>query len=449
MKKFLSLFLSLLLVFSSVPLMKMVFAEEKTTYEVGDTIYFGSYPQSEVRDEETLTSLNALSPEWEEWTNYGYYSGNCEYSSMVQGDWMRYIDVEYCGEKYRGVKFTQYRPQLTYFASAKYYTLQDDNGYTVDTVYWFKFEPLTWQVLDPDEGLVLCTTAIDSQPYSNNCYYNDDSNDNTYAYYNDNSYINFSNDYETSSIRKWLNSSFYDVAFTDTEKNQISARLLNNDGYYTSTNTTGYEAFDSKTTEDNIFLLSYEEVQKADYGLVSSEDRCIGSDYAKCQGLISSTVENEQVAAWLLRSAGSKSQNCCLVGVDGIVYENCSVSLTYFAVRPSLKLSLSSNDAYETTSEPTTTEPTTTEPTTTEPTTTEPTTTEPTTTEPTTTEPITTEPTTTEPTHADTADGSAKDDDCSHICHKSGFLGFIWKILCFFFRLLKTNPICDCGIAHY
>ena len=38
---------------------------------------------------------------------------------------------------------------------------------------------------------------------------------------------------------------------------------------------------------------------------------------------------------------------------------------------------------------------------------------------------------------------------CSCNCHKSGFMGFIWKIILFFNKLFKTNKICDCGLAHY
>lgn len=38
---------------------------------------------------------------------------------------------------------------------------------------------------------------------------------------------------------------------------------------------------------------------------------------------------------------------------------------------------------------------------------------------------------------------------CSHICHKDGFLGLIWKIINFFNRIFKTNPTCSCGAAHY
>lgn len=39
--------------------------------------------------------------------------------------------------------------------------------------------------------------------------------------------------------------------------------------------------------------------------------------------------------------------------------------------------------------------------------------------------------------------------DCDHLCHKTGFLGFIWKIILFFNKLFKINPVCNCGNAHY
>ncbi|MBR3766655.1 MAG: bacterial Ig-like domain-containing protein [Clostridia bacterium] len=41
------------------------------------------------------------------------------------------------------------------------------------------------------------------------------------------------------------------------------------------------------------------------------------------------------------------------------------------------------------------------------------------------------------------------ENSCSHICHKSGFIGFIWKIVQFFWKLFSMNPICECGAAHY
>lgn len=41
------------------------------------------------------------------------------------------------------------------------------------------------------------------------------------------------------------------------------------------------------------------------------------------------------------------------------------------------------------------------------------------------------------------------EDNCSHICHKSGFFGFIWKIVNFFSKLFGINPVCECGSVHY
>lgn len=40
-------------------------------------------------------------------------------------------------------------------------------------------------------------------------------------------------------------------------------------------------------------------------------------------------------------------------------------------------------------------------------------------------------------------------DNCDHLCHKDGFMGFIWKIVQFFWKLFKMNPVCECGAAHY
>ena len=50
---------------------------------------------------------------------------------------------------------------------------------------------------------------------------------------------------------------------------------------------------------------------------------------------------------------------------------------------------------------------------------------------------------------ADKSNESDSGKKCSHICHKTGFMGFIWKILLFIFKLFKISPVCDCGVAHY
>lgn len=348
-KKILCTLLVVIMCLTSVPLSGFVglgASAETTEYKVGDIVHFGSYPQSKVTDSATITALNALAPAWDNWTSYGYYSGTGNslaasgYGTMVQGDWMRYTDIMYNGNKYRGVKFTQFRPRATHYTS-----YQAGNGNGTNTAYgFFKFEPIDWRVLDPATGLVMCETIIDSQPYSNTIY---NYGGGTYGYFN--CYTNYANDYETSSIRQWLNDDFYNTAFTDSEKKEITTTTLNNDGCYTLNGTTGYEKLDSNSTNDKIFLLSYNEVRNSYFGFNSSASAydparfAQGSDYAQSQGLdectsSGSTYNNN--SPWLLRSPGVSSISCCTVGIGGNSDGSCPVSLSCYGVRPALCFNL-------------------------------------------------------------------------------------------------------------
>lgn len=46
-------------------------------------------------------------------------------------------------------------------------------------------------------------------------------------------------------------------------------------------------------------------------------------------------------------------------------------------------------------------------------------------------------------------EGEGGANSCSCMCHKTGFMGFIYKIARFFWKLFKTNPSCACGNKHY
>ncbi len=339
MKKLLSLILVAVMLVTAMP----IAMAEGNTYKVGDIIQFGSYPQSKVTDSATITALNSKAPAWDNWTSYGYYSGNGDYGTMKQGDWMRYTDIMYNGNKYRGVKFTQYRPFYTKYQSSSSDTHQDDNGYSTNTVYWFKFESIDWRVLDPSTGLVMCETIIDSQPYSNTSYHNISAG----AFFNDSSCKNYASDYETSSIRQWLNNDFHNTAFTDSEKKEINTTILNNDGYNTSVGTTGYEKLDSNSTNDIIFLLSYNEVINNHFGFNSSASAydkarfAQGSDYAKSQGLLVSTDGSYYGNSyWLLRSPGYDSICCCRVNPFGYLECNGVCDFSSNGVRPALCLEI-------------------------------------------------------------------------------------------------------------
>ena len=83
-------------------------ATSSTELVDGETIEYGLYPQSRVTDEALISELNALE---QKWTYYEYYAGSNKempdvivIGSAVRLDYMKYCDVEYNGEKYRGEK---------------------------------------------------------------------------------------------------------------------------------------------------------------------------------------------------------------------------------------------------------------------------------------------------------------------------------------------------------
>ena len=300
---------------------------------VGDIITFGSYPQSEVTKENDSATYAKLEAAKKNWVSYRYYSGDGSRGSMQPGDWMKYADITLGGEKYRAVRFTQYRPRSTERSFSSEHLLQDDNGYTVNNIYYFKYEPLKWQVLDPKKGLVLSKSIIDSQAYSNTIYDNAGK-----GYTNDATGENYANDYATSSIRKWLNEDFYNTAFTSAQKQNILPTTLDNKAY-----SVDHSKYDSVSTTDNIFLLSYSEVQSASYGFTDSVNStgarmAVGTDYAKAQGL--DVCSSNRCSLWRLRSAGGYPGLACYVNPFGDVSSLAGyVADTSDGIRPALRLS--------------------------------------------------------------------------------------------------------------
>jgi cell division septation protein DedD len=296
-------------------------------YPVGSLIYYGTYPQSGVTDEATVAALNAKLKD-SKWISYGYYSGTGTWNDgqMVPGDWMRYQDVVLDGVKYRAVTFDSYRPYVTGCTSSS--NNQSSNGYSTGTTYWFKFEPIEWKVFDPDSGFIVCDSAIDSQAYNNYILSADgESWGNAGKSYR-------ANDYANSSIRTWLNEDFKNTAFSAAQQENIKVTELDNSCPYDSN-------YDSGTTSDKIFLLSYSEAINSDYGFNSSasaEDTArqrTSSDYAKCQGIYKNSAGN---SSWWLRSPVNNSHIACFVSDDGCADYYSIVNFTNYGVVPALKL---------------------------------------------------------------------------------------------------------------
>lgn len=300
---------------------------------------FGSYPQTDV----TSSMRATLDPKATDWKSYNYYSGNGAYSDgkMVSSGYMQYCDVVYGGNKYRGVKFTSYRPTCTGFESTTTTTeqYQQENGYTFGKIYWFKFEPLIWRVLDPDTGLVFCENIIDSQAYNNYVLSADE------KIWGNAGKTYYANNYYKSSIREWLTKDFYNTAFSEAEHNCMLAYACDNSCYSSE-----YPEYDSQNSTDKVFLLSYKEITNSSYGFNSSAynldaaRRKHGTDYAKCQGLYveNSGSEYDGNSYWWLRTSGSSSGTACRIKFNGYWHPSNSVQYTISGICPAIKLDLKS-----------------------------------------------------------------------------------------------------------
>ena len=313
-------------------------AMDLSSYKVGDIIEFGSYPQSKVTDSTLISKLETEGSKYQ-WIDYNYYAGTgSEYDGNMKPvkEMMLYKDIPYGDNKYRAVKINQYRPRITVYTSSDSDSFQDDNGYYTGNVYYFKYEPLTWRVLDPSEGYVMCNQIIDSQAYQNYVYYNGS------QYYNSKSCTTYASDWVTSSLRQWLNSIFYNIAFTEEEKTQIGTAYLENK---CSRNT----AHDSASTYDMIFPVSYYDVKKTDHSFSISFSydtarKMKGTDYAKCQGL-DAYFKN---SSWWMRSPANSG---CAAGVspEGKAdnYYYYGVGNTSLGVLPAFKFNPKESNPYE------------------------------------------------------------------------------------------------------
>lgn len=309
-----------------------VVEEEKyePVYNEGKLV-IGSYPQSEVKDEALLASLNAQTLNWQ---SYGYFVGTGSADgASTPDDFMKYADIVYNGAKYRAVTFESYRMVSTYVPSLTetsmfYRSQQYNNGYRINTVYWFKYEPLEWRVLDKDAGLVMTESIIDSQAFSNE--YTELLQETELNYYNYDG--KYANDWATSSIREWLNEDFYNTAFTDVEKNAIADTTHENKSTGSLDGYSYYDVYNQPDTTDKVFLLSYADVRNSAYGFSTDKNACDsarfgwGTDYAKCQGLNIgswSGYDFDGASYWLLRSPSFDS------GRTGYVYSMGTCSGEY------------------------------------------------------------------------------------------------------------------------
>ena len=210
---------------------------KKVEYYIQDGfLYFGSYPQT-IKD----ASVNIISNEKDE---NGYYTGS-------DGEKYALLNANPCNINY---------------------TFSNGEKIVRNKEYFFKVEPIKWNVLEDKDGKVFIFSELILDVHKF-----DDS----------------SNDYATSSIRSWLNSDFYNKAFTDKQKELIENTTLK----------------DISNVTDKVFLLSEEEIENTSYGFNSNNDRCKKvTDYAKANFAYEGK-ENKNGEYWLRTPSSSCACN--------------------------------------------------------------------------------------------------------------------------------------------
>ena len=136
--------------------------------------------------------------------------------------------------------------------------------------------------------------------------------------------------WETSDIRRWLNSDFYTTAFNDIEQSEIANTLVKTE------NNSEYGTSGGNDTEDKVFILSLEEAETLFWN--KEERKAKPTKYAEKTGVFIGKGHS----MWWLRSLGDDSDDACIVDCVGNV--NRDGTSVYFTddggVRPALWLNL-------------------------------------------------------------------------------------------------------------
>lgn len=250
-KKVLSFLLTFVFLLLPFTMLKTVTFAKLDGYNVGDTLFFGSYPQEVIEDRDLIYKFLSQDIDWNIKYKYSYNSvsdvSDIRVIKCIED--FSYADFEDNGSKYR----------LVNEGSGSKYLL-------------FRFTPIEWQILDPESGLVISKQILDYQ------YYNTDFPQEAVAHSSwqgseDERSIQFEEQmlisckYADSDIRNWLNNEFYNTAFSEEEMKQIKETTLNNKKHDRS-----LSKADSEDTIDNVFLLSFDDMINVNYGFDFSEN---------------------------------------------------------------------------------------------------------------------------------------------------------------------------------
>ena len=176
-------------------------------------------------------------------------------------------------------------------------------------------EDIEWRVLAKEDGRILLITdkAIDCQQYNA-----------TYT----------GTTWEKCSLRKWMNESFLNDAFSYNECKQIQKTNVSADKNPDYTTISSGNA-----TVDKVFLLSITEVEK--YFISDESKKCIPTNYTMASDAYIYGEDELITCYWWLRSPGDSQNAAACVKTDGSIrYYGYHVDSSDIGIRPTMWVSV-------------------------------------------------------------------------------------------------------------
>lgn len=143
----------------------------------------------------------------------------------------------------------------------------------------------------------------------------------------------YSSDWESSTIRTWLNNDFVNTAFTSEEASKILTTTIS------VVANSEYGTIGGSPTTDKVFLLSEEEINRY---FPDGESRCINYEYE----------DGTDLADWWTITPGEDSGRAVVILAEGTILTDGYAVGTELGIRPTIWINLSDETAGNDTTQP-------------------------------------------------------------------------------------------------
>lgn len=286
---------------------KDTFSSEPTYIYNGETpvfssdsksLTYGLYPQNYISEPNLIESLNSL-------------------TKVESNGWYLYQN-----KYYAKIIATPYGK-----------TYEFDNGDLIEAnkQYWFSCEPIEWKILSISSGryFIVSSKLLDTHDFYHSDVERTIEGKTIYP-----------NNYEYSDIRNYLNNDFYNSAF-NLNKQFVLSTSIDNSGPSTRYKNNPYAC---DNTNDNIFLLSYQDYVNKDYFPINTQDVARSTkttEFARARG--AQTIFNPNSIYHLCANYYTRSPIETYPNYVSYVYQAGSMGIvtidkSHYCIRPALNI---------------------------------------------------------------------------------------------------------------